>query len=82
MHKLEQLPPTPVDLLNKAAGIANEEGLRYIYTGNVPGNERSDTLCHSCGTAVVKRQGYRIASNVIKDGNCPSCGKKVDGIWN
>jgi pyruvate formate lyase activating enzyme len=81
MYKLEQLPPTPVDLLNNAALIAREEGLKYVYTGNAPGSEIADTKCPSCGTVVVKRQGFRVVSNTIKNGNCPECSKKVDGIW-
>jgi pyruvate formate lyase activating enzyme len=81
LYKLEQLPPTPVDLLTRAAEIAGEAGLKYVYTGNAPGNEISDTKCPSCGKKVVKRQGYRILSNDIADGKCKSCGKKVDGIW-
>jgi pyruvate formate lyase activating enzyme len=82
MHKLEQLPPTPVEILNSASHIAAEEGLKYVYTGNVPGNEISDTKCPSCNSTLVVRQGYRIASNTIKDGKCNKCGAKVDGIWN
>jgi pyruvate formate lyase activating enzyme len=82
LYKLDQLPPTPVDLLIKAAGIAAEEGLKYVYIGNVPGNEAADTRCPSCNKVVVKRQGYRILLNNISDGKCQSCGKKVDGIWN
>jgi pyruvate formate lyase activating enzyme len=82
LHKLEQLPPTPVELLNKVAGIAVEEGLKYVYTGNVPGNELSNTRCTSCGSVVVVRQGYRIALNSIAEGKCNKCGKKVDGVWN
>jgi pyruvate formate lyase activating enzyme len=82
LYKLEQLPPTPVDILDKAAAIATEEGLKYVYTGNVPGNEISDTRCPSCGTLLVQRQGYRIVLNKITNGNCSNCGKKVDGIWN
>jgi pyruvate formate lyase activating enzyme len=81
MYKLEQLPPTPVDLLNKAAGIATEAGLKFVYTGNVPGSEIADTKCPSCGATVVKRQGFRVVSNTLKNGNCSSCGKKVDGVW-
>jgi pyruvate formate lyase activating enzyme len=81
MYKLEQLPPTPADLLNKAADIAHEEGLKYVYTGNLPGSEISDTKCPWCGAVVVKRQGFRVVSNTIKNGSCPSCSKKVDGIW-
>ncbi|MGD0582160.1 MAG: AmmeMemoRadiSam system radical SAM enzyme [Bacteroidales bacterium] len=81
MYKLEQLPPTPVDLLNKASLIAAEEGLKYVYIGNVPGSEIADTKCPSCGVIVVKREGFRIVSNTLQKGNCPSCGKRVDGIW-
>jgi pyruvate formate lyase activating enzyme len=82
LHKLEQLPPTPVDILNSAAKIASAEGLKYVYTGNVPGNEISDTKCPSCNSTLVEREGYRIASNVITNGKCGKCGHKVDGVWN
>ncbi|MBK8883681.1 MAG: AmmeMemoRadiSam system radical SAM enzyme [Bacteroidales bacterium] len=82
LHKLEQLPPTPVDVLNKAAAIAGEEGLIYVYTGNVPGNEMSDTKCPSCKTVLVKRVGFRIESNTLSEGKCSKCGQTIDGIWN
>jgi pyruvate formate lyase activating enzyme len=81
MHKLEQLPPTPVEVLRSAAKIAAGEGLKYIYIGNIPGNEMADTKCPSCGTTVVARQGYRIVLNNVKDGKCNKCGKEVKGIW-
>lgn len=82
MHKLEQLPPTPVEILNNAYSIAKEEGLKYVYTGNAPGNEISDTKCPSCNSTAVVRQGYRISSNTITDGKCNKCGSKIDGVWN
>ncbi len=81
LHKLEHLPPTPVEVLENAANIASDEGLKYVYTGNVPGNEIADTKCSSCGSTVVVRQGYRIVNNNIKGGNCNTCGKPVEGIW-
>lgn len=82
IYKLEQLPPTPVDILNKAAQIAREEGLQYVYTGNAPGNELSDTECPSCKQKVVVRHGYNISENHLKEGRCDKCGKPVDGVWN
>jgi len=81
VHKLEQLPPTPVDLLNKAAKLAESEGLRYVYTGNIPGNEQADTKCPWCGSKLIARQGYRIIFNSITDGKCNKCGKEISGIW-
>lgn len=82
LHKLEQLPPTPVETLNAANKIATGEGLRYVYTGNAPGNEISNTICPSCNTTLVVRLGYRIPSNVIAGGKCNKCGTKIEGVWN
>jgi len=81
VHKLEQLPPTPVEILRNAAKIASEEGLKYVYIGNVPGNEMSDTRCPSCSSSLIIRQGYRIVQNNITGGKCNKCGKMVDGVW-
>lgn len=82
IHKLEQLPSTPVEVLNNAYRIATEEGLKYVYTGNAPGNEISDTKCPTCNSIVVIRQGYRISANTITGGKCNKCGSKIDGVWN
>jgi pyruvate formate lyase activating enzyme len=82
LHKLEQLPPTPVEILDSAYQIATGEGLKYVYTGNVPGNEISNTKCPSCNTILVVRQGYRIVTNNISGGKCNKCGAGVDGVWN
>lgn len=80
-HRLQQLPPTPLDTIEKAARIASDSGIQYVYTGNVPGNELADTKCPSCGTSLVIRQGYRIAANSLKDGRCPVCSGAISGVW-
>jgi hypothetical protein len=81
LHKLEQLPPTPVETLRKAHAIAVEEGLKYVYIGNAPESDRSDTLCPACGTRAVERRGYSIAGNNIREGKCGKCGERIEGIW-
>lgn len=81
VYKLEQLPPTPIETLNKAAKIASGEGLIYVYTGNAPGNELADTKCPSCKNPVITRQGFRVTSNTLKDGKCDKCGGTIDGVW-
>ena len=80
-YKLEQLPPTPVEVLNAAVKAARDEGLQYVYTGNVPGNELSNTKCPDCGTELIVRQGYRIAANTLAGRFCSKCGREIDGIW-
>jgi pyruvate formate lyase activating enzyme len=81
LYKLEQLPPTPVETLRKAAAVATGEGIKYVYIGNVPGDEISDTKCPSCGTTVIARQGFRVTLNKITGGKCYKCGTEVKGIW-
>jgi pyruvate formate lyase activating enzyme len=70
-------PPTPVKTLEKAFKIGKEEGLKYIYVGNIPGH-KENTYCPSCGKVVIERFGFDVLSfNLTKDKKCPSCGEKI-----
>jgi len=80
-HKLLQLPPTPVEVLRSAVKAATSEGMRYVYTGNVPGNDISDTKCASCGNVLIKRLGFTITSNTLSNGKCSNCGNMIPGVW-
>ena len=42
-YKMKDLPPTPVKTLDKAHLIALEEGMRFVYVGNVPGHPHENT---------------------------------------
>lgn len=79
-YKLLDQPATPVPVLRRATEIGKEAGLRYVYQGNVPG-EGEDTYCYNCGELVVKRMGYQILENRIKDSSCPRCGVRIEGVW-
>jgi len=80
-YKLKDLRSTPLKSLLQARDIALEEGIRYVYIGNVPEIEGENTLCHNCNAMLVQRQGYRIMFNKIKDGRCPECSTAIPGIW-
>jgi pyruvate formate lyase activating enzyme len=79
-------PPTPLDRLVRAWEIGREVGLRYIFTGNVPGYmlpegvQGENTYCHVCSTRLIARQGYLIRHNYVQDGACPKCGTPVAGV--
>jgi pyruvate formate lyase activating enzyme len=81
MYLLKNLPPTPVSSLEKAREIALEEGMNFVYVGNVPGHEGEHTYCPACKQVVIERVGYRIIRMNLKDGKCSLCGKAVPGIW-
>src|SRR5260370_5280503 len=73
-----------VRTLMRAAEIGAEEGLRFIYAGNLPGRVGSweNTRCPSCQATVIERFGYLVRSyRVNADGTCPSCRSVIPGIW-
>jgi pyruvate formate lyase activating enzyme len=81
MHKLKNLPPTPVSTLEKAREIAMAVGLKYVYTGNVPGHEGNNTYCASCGKMIIGRKGYLITHLKMSKAACGYCGHIIPGIW-
>jgi len=80
-YKLKNLPPTPLSSLERAHRICREEGIKFVYIGNVPGGGRENTFCPSCGTVVIERKGYRIRSINMKGDSCAGCGEAIPGIW-
>ena len=76
-YKLMGVPSTPLETLRRARDIGEEEGLMYIYIGNVLG-EGEDTRCHSCGEVLIKRYGFDILKRSIE---CPKCGVRIHGVW-
>jgi len=80
MYKLAHLYPTPDAILHEAKKIAVEAGLNYVYVGNAAGVD-SNTYCPKCKKAVVKRNGYLITANDVKNGKCGFCGNVIPGIW-
>jgi len=80
-YKMRDLPPTPVSTLEKAREIGLNEGLHYVYAGNVPGHSSENTYCHNCGELLIRRVGFRVVDNAISDGRCPKCKKPIPGIW-
>jgi pyruvate formate lyase activating enzyme len=81
MYKLTHLPATPVSVLNKARTIALDEGLKYVYIGNVPGTDAENTYCPNCKEIVIERKGFRIIQNNLVDGKCKNCNTPIAGVW-
>ncbi|MEW6615049.1 MAG: AmmeMemoRadiSam system radical SAM enzyme [Thermodesulfobacteriota bacterium] len=79
-YRLLDRPRTSAKMLHRAREIGMEVGLRYVYCGNIPGDEGENTYCYNCKKLLIQRYGYQILQNRVKDGLCPDCGVKVDGI--
>ncbi len=78
---LKNLPPTPISTIEKARSVALNEGMKYVYVGNVPGHEGENTYCHSCKKTLIRRFGFSVLENNISKGKCKFCGSKIPGVW-
>jgi pyruvate formate lyase activating enzyme len=79
-YKLTAPPRTPVATIRRARQIGLDAGLRYVYAGNVPGEGGENTHCPGCREPLIRRLGFYVEENRIREGKCPSCGTIVDGI--
>jgi pyruvate formate lyase activating enzyme len=79
-YKELDLPPTDVEGLRKVRQIGLDEGLHYVYTGNVPSDPGEKTYCPGCADLLIDRMGYTIARDFIKEGLCPKCGFRINGV--
>ncbi len=79
-YKMTDIPPTPVAALEEAHDIAAEEGLNYIYLGNVHSKDGENTKCPDCGATVIHRQGFGRIVNDLVDGCCPGCNTSIPGL--
>jgi pyruvate formate lyase activating enzyme len=80
-YLMKNLPPTPLSTLENLRNTALEEGLNYVYIGNIPAHEAENTYCPHCGEIIVKRMGYLIEKINIKNGRCALCGQEIPGFW-
>jgi pyruvate formate lyase activating enzyme len=80
-YRLTDRPPTPVATLSAAREIGLSAGLKYVYTGNVPGDPGENTYCPACGATVIERLGFRVGVLRLKDGRCGECRTALDGVW-
>ncbi len=80
-YKMMDRKPTPVETLRLARKIGLEEGLHYVYEGNIPGEGGENTYCPGCGEELISRYGFSIRRNSLSDGRCIQCGHRIAGVW-
>lgn len=80
-YRLTDIPSTPPDTIQRARDLGYEAGLKYVYTGNLPGDEGEKTFCHNCGELLIDRFGFTVTKNRLKENLCPECGSEIPGVW-
>lgn len=80
-YRLLDRPATPAETLGATRDLGLEAGLRYVYTGNIPGRGGEKTLCHRCGQVLIDRWGFSVRKSRVAEGRCSSCGAVVYGLF-
>ena len=82
-YRMTERARTPTGSLERACRIGQEEGLRFVYAGNVAARTASEsTRCPGCGEVVVERHGFRVVRMGLDGkGRCPRCGLLLPGRW-
>ncbi|MEK7085836.1 MAG: AmmeMemoRadiSam system radical SAM enzyme [Patescibacteria group bacterium] len=85
-YKMNDRDSTPASTLLRAHEIGKKAGLKFVYSGNIPGVDNEDTVCPKCGEVLIQRYGMSCLKNIIKvdkkgSGSCPKCNEKIYGIW-
>ena len=77
-YQMQNLSPTPVKTMHEACKIATEEGMKYVYMGNVPGSEHNNTFCPNCGKLLISRGFFDIEKyDITPEKTCPRCGENI-----
>ena len=81
-HRMRDVPATPAHTLQRARQIAQENGVRYAYTGNLHDKHSQSTYCHQCGQMLIGRDGYTLSDWSLTDqGACSTCGARCAGVF-
>ncbi len=80
-YRMTVTPPTPAESIHRAAEIGRSAGLKYVYSGNLPGDPGENTRCARCGRLLIGRCGFSIERLDLKGSACPHCGTPLDGIF-
>lgn len=77
-YQILDVPQTSMVTLRRAREIGLEEGLHYVYIGNL--REEESTYCSECRQLLIVRSGFNVMRNLVRDGRCPECGARMAGV--
>ncbi len=80
-YRMKDRPPTPAAGIHRAAAIGRAAGLKYVYSGNVPGDAGENTFCNRCGRLLIGRYGFTVERLELEGSACPGCGTALEGIF-
>ncbi|MCQ5375742.1 MAG: AmmeMemoRadiSam system radical SAM enzyme [Methanomassiliicoccales archaeon] len=79
-YMMTDVPSTPMKTMEMALHIGKEEGLKFVYLGNVPRHKGENTYCPKCGQLAIEREGFQVLRVDVDNGRCRKCGEPLNII--
>jgi pyruvate formate lyase activating enzyme len=80
-YLMMDMPATPSSSIHHAVETGKAAGLKYVYSGNLPGDSGENTFCPACGSPLIERYGFSIEKIDLRESACPTCGTLLDGVF-
>ncbi|MDR2202768.1 MAG: AmmeMemoRadiSam system radical SAM enzyme [Nitrososphaerota archaeon] len=73
-YKMSHIPITPTEDMEHAYLVAKNEGLHFVYLGNMFGHVAENTYCPACNELIIRRNSYEITQWHLTDNmHCQFC---------
>lgn len=80
-YKMTDVRRTTASDLERARRAGKDAGLKFVYSGNLPGGDGENTFCPQCGALLIERYGFFIHANRMQGEKCPECHATLPGVW-
>ena len=77
--RMQDRPRTPHATLLKAYEIARQQGLQFVYVGNVNDVEHQSTYCPACQGLLIERNWYQLGTYQLQSDRCAHCNTQIAG---
>ncbi len=77
--RMMDLGRTPHETLLMAKQIAGEQGLRFVYVGNVNDVQNQSTWCPNCNELLIERDWHQLGRYSMTANRCGACGTEIAG---
>jgi AmmeMemoRadiSam system radical SAM enzyme/AmmeMemoRadiSam system protein B/AmmeMemoRadiSam system protein A len=79
--RMRDRPNTPPETLIEARSVALQQGLKFVYVGNVNDVVHQSTYCPKCHGLLIQRNWYELGEYHLRDNRCGHCEALIPGVF-
>lgn len=76
-YQMRNHQATPTNILLRCHSLAKNEGLQFVYLGNIPHGDYDNTYCPTCKNLLIERYGFSAHITGMSHGKCSHCATPI-----